>query len=170
MFCSGCGLALTNEQAHCPQCGRPVAAPVPPPPAIDFELANYAGRVRVLGIAWIVYTALSIFLGWIGISVMNAIFAGHMGPWMGVPGGREGMPPFWLAPIFFRLALPFLFLRSALALVAGWGLMERQQWGRIIAIIAAILSMLRFPFGTAMGIWTLVTLLGYRNRTLYDQL
>jgi len=24
--------------------------------------------------------------------------------------------------------------------------------------------------GTALGIWTLVTLLGYRNTTLYDQL
>jgi len=26
------------------------------------------------------------------------------------------------------------------------------------------------PFGTALGIWTLVTLMGYRNQTLYEQL
>jgi hypothetical protein len=28
---------------------------------------------------------------------------------------------------------------------------------------AAFLSLLKFPFGTAIGIWTLVVLLGYRN-------
>jgi hypothetical protein len=57
-----------------------------------------------------------------------------------------------------------------LALAAGWGLMERAPWGRIVAIVAAFLSLLRFPFGTALGIWTLVVLLGYRNSTLYEQL
>jgi uncharacterized membrane protein (DUF2068 family) len=61
-------------------------------------------------------------------------------------------------------------VRSGLALVAGWGLMERSQWGRIVAIVAAFLSILKFPIGTALGIWTLVVLLGYRNTTLYDQL
>jgi hypothetical protein len=39
-----------------------------------------------------------------------------------------------------------------------------------VAIVAAFLSVLKFPFGTAMGIWTLVMLLGYRNTTLYGQL
>jgi hypothetical protein len=40
----------------------------------------------------------------------------------------------------------------------------------VAAIIAAVFSLLRFPFGTALAIWTLVLLLGYRNSTLYDQL
>jgi hypothetical protein len=30
--------------------------------------------------------------------------------------------------------------------------------------------LLKFPVGTALGIWTLVILMGYRNATLYDQL
>ena len=61
-------------------------------------------------------------------------------------------------------------VRSALAFAAGWGLMERTPWGRIVAIVASFLSLLKIPVGTALGIWTLVTLLGYRNSTLYDQL
>jgi len=48
--------------------------------------------------------------------------------------------------------------------------MEHAQWGRLLAIVAAIFCLLKFPFGTALGIWTLVMLLGYRNSTLYDQL
>lgn len=39
-----------------------------------------------------------------------------------------------------------------------------------MAIIVAFLSLLKFPLGTALGIWTLVVLMGYRNATLYDQL
>jgi hypothetical protein len=63
-----------------------------------------------------------------------------------------------------------LVVRTILALVAAWGLVERTQWGRIVAIVAAFLSLLKFPFGTAIGIWTLVVLLGYRNATLYEQI
>jgi hypothetical protein len=61
-------------------------------------------------------------------------------------------------------------VRAGLAFAAGWGLMERAPWGRVVAIVAAFLSLLKIPFGTAIAIWTLVTLLGYRNTSLYDQL
>jgi hypothetical protein len=87
------------------------------------------------------------------------------GPWANGP-----MPPMGFMPAILHFAWVFLVLRAALALAAGWGLMERAPWGRIVAIVAAFLSLLRFPFGTALGIWTLVVLLGYRNSTLYEQL
>jgi hypothetical protein len=61
-------------------------------------------------------------------------------------------------------------VRTGLALVAAWGLLERTRWGRIFAIIVAILSLVKFPFGTALGIWTLVVLLGFRNSMLYQQI
>jgi hypothetical protein len=76
----------------------------------------------------------------------------------------------WFGPALLQFVWIFLVLRAALAIAAGWGLMEHTQWGRMVAIIAAIFSLLKFPFGTALGIWTLVVLLGYRNSSLYDQL
>jgi len=63
-----------------------------------------------------------------------------------------------------------LVIKTCLALVAGWGLVEHEPWGRIVAIVAAFIFLINIPFGTAMGIWTLVMLLGYRNSTLYDRL
>jgi hypothetical protein len=37
--------------------------------------------------------------------------------------------------------------------------------------VAAFLNLFKFvPIGTALGIWTLVVLMGYRNQTLYEQL
>jgi hypothetical protein len=69
-----------------------------------------------------------------------------------------------------RFAWVAMLVRAGLAAAAGWGLYERAPWGQIVAIVAAILCLLKFPFGTALGIWTLVVLLGYRNSTLYEQL
>ena len=80
------------------------------------------------------------------------------------------MSPDWMGPAFIHLIWVFLVLRAGLALAAGFGLIEHTQWGRLVAIVAAIFSVLKFPFGTALGIWTLVVLLGYRNSSLYDEL
>jgi hypothetical protein len=104
-------------------------------------------------------------LGLAGLTFAKAFFSGSFGPWM-----HGNMPPMWFGPALLQFVWIFLVLRAALAIAAGWGLMEHTQWGRMVAIIAAIFSLLKFPFGTALGIWTLVVLLGYRNSSLYDQL
>lgn len=170
MFCSGCGQALEQGQTFCPKCGRPLAPPVPPVPGFQFQLESYAGKIRLLGIFWFVYAGLSLLLGIAGLTFAKAFMSGGFGPWMNGPWGHGNMPPFWFGPAFFHLIWIFLVLRAGLALAAGWGLMEHAQLGRMVAIVAAIFSLLKFPFGTALGIWTLVMLLGYRNTTLYDQL
>lgn len=168
MFCSGCGHTLEAGQTICPQCSRPVAPamPVPPPvPGFEFELARYAGKVRVLGVLWLVYAGLSLLLGFAGLSFLHTIFSGDMGPW-----GHGPMFPGWFGPSLIHLAWLMLSIRAIVCIVAGWGLLERAQWGRILAIIAAVICLIKIPFGTALGIATLVILLGYRNSTLYDQL
>ncbi len=171
MYCSGCGSALAPGQVACPQCGRPAAPPVPPVPGLEFQLQNYASKIKALSVVWFIYAAFSLIAGFVGMAFARAFFAGHFGPWMHGPmGGGNPMPPMWFMPAILHLAWAFIVLRSGLALVAAWGLLERAQWGRIVAIVAAFLSLLKFPFGTALGIWTLVVLLGYRNSTLYDQL
>lgn len=176
MFCSGCGQPLVPGQAVCAHCGRaavavPPAAPAPPIPNIAFELANYATRVRALSTVWFIYGGLVLVTGMIGLSFASSFFNGGFGPWMRGPWGHGGFPfgPEF-GPTILRFAWVMVILRAALAFVAGWGLMERAPWGRVVAIVAAFLSILKIPFGTALAIWTLVTLLGYRNTTLYDQL
>ncbi len=67
-----------------------------------------------------------------------------------------GPGPEIFAPMILGFGWTLLVVRSGLALMAAWGLYERSSWGRIVAIVAAFLSLLKFPFGTAIGIWTLV--------------
>jgi|HubBroStandDraft_5_1064220.scaffolds.fasta_scaffold375524_1 hypothetical protein len=170
MFCSACGHALAPGQPACPQCGRPLAAPIPLVPNMDFQLQNYASRIRALSIVWYVYGGLSLAFGVAGLLFANAWLHGSFGPWMHRPWGPESMGPEFFGPMFIHFAFAFVIVRAALALAAGWGLTERAPWGRVVAIVAAVFSLFRFPIGTGLGIWTLVTLLGYRNATLYNHL
>jgi hypothetical protein len=170
MFCSGCGQALAPGQGFCPRCGRPMAVVVPPVPGLQFQLESYAGKVRALSIVWFIYAGLNLIIGIIGMAFMRAFFANHFGPWSHGPWSDGPFRPEWFGPAMLHFAWLFIFLRTGLALVAAWGLMERAPWGRIVAIVAAFLCVLKFPFGTALGIWTLVTLMGYRNTSLYEQL
>jgi hypothetical protein len=53
-------------------------------------------------------------------------------------------------------------LMAALALpglLAGWGLLKRKNWGRVLALIVGILNLFNFPLGTALGAYTLFVLL-----------
>lgn len=165
MFCSGCGQALAEGQAFCQQCGKPVAPPVPPVPGFQFQLENYAGKVKTLSILWFVYAGLSLLMGIAGATFARDFMMGGLGHWMHGP-----VPPFLMGPFFIHLIWLAVAVRVGLALVAAWGLWEHTQWGRIVAIVVGILSLLRFPLGTLLGVWTLVLMLGYRNSSLYEQL
>ncbi len=57
---------------------------------------------------------------------------------------------------------------AALALVTGFSLLTRRPWGRVLAIVAAILALLKFPLGTALGIYTLWVLAPGASGLEYD--
>jgi hypothetical protein len=57
---------------------------------------------------------------------------------------------------------------AALALVSGYSLLTRRPWGRVLAIVAAILSLIKFPLGTALGIYTLWVLAPGASGLEYD--
>src|SRR5208283_224814 len=159
MFCSGCGHAIEGGQTFCNQCGRPIAPPAPPMPGLQFQVENFAGKVRSLSIVWFIYAGFTFLTGVAGLTFAHAFFSHHFGnlgnsPWSDGPG------PEWFAPMIMGFGWSVLLVRSALAAFAAFGLHERAPWGRIVAIVAAFLSLLKFPFGTAIGIWTLVVLLG----------
>ena len=44
-------------------------------------------------------------------------------------------------------------------LVAGAGLLARQSWARILAIVVGILGLVNVPIGTAIGVYTLFVLM-----------
>ena len=66
MFCSGCGHELQADRHPARNAaGRPppLTPPALPSPGFEFELTRYAGKIRVLGILWLVLGGLSLLTG-----------------------------------------------------------------------------------------------------------
>lgn len=142
MYCTRCGAAIAEGQRFCPSCGTP-AGPVAPAPA----QSRVAGHIRLVGILWIVLSLLRLFPG----LFLLAMF-GH---------SMEYMPPD--VPVFvhgiMQLVGAALVCGGLLGIAAGWGLLARQGWARMLAIVLGFLSLLEVPFGTALGIYTLWVLM-----------
>ncbi len=62
-------------------------------------------------------------------------------------------------PHFFSAFVPVIafttLVMASLALLTGYGLLTMKPWARTLAIVMAILSLIKIPLGTALGIYTL---------------
>jgi len=167
MYCSQCGQALVAGQAFCPRCGQASAMHMAtgitsstPNPYGQFPMALVERRVNALAVAWLVYAGMIAVTGFFGLAFAHA-FMTHMRPW------QHGMWHTWEGPFmpgfFLRFAWIAIGLRLALALAAGYGLLQKARWARPVAIVAAILSLIHLPFGTVIAVWTLVVMLSAPN-------
>ena len=109
-------------------------------------------NVKVVGWLWIANGALSILMLLIGLLVIN---------WPGVvPNARDSFLASFGALCFF--------LPGVIAyILAGYGLLKYKSWARILAIILAILNLILFPIGTALGIYTLVIMFNDEAEALF---
>jgi hypothetical protein len=110
--------------------------------------SRLAGHVRLLGIFWLAISAFRLLPG----IFLIAMFSGSMFTFL--PPGV----PFFVHNIV-RLAGYAFILAGGVGLLAGWGLLERQPWARMLAIVLGCLNLIDMPFGTALGIYTLWVLL-----------
>jgi hypothetical protein len=132
-----------------------------------FYEARVSRHVHTLGILWCVYGVYRLLAGVVALlflmGVATPAFMGGM--------GSRGMSFLPFAPVMGGLAAVagvFILLSSCLAFVTGFALMTRKPWGRTIAIVAAILSLIKIFFGTALGIYTLWVLAPGASGMEYD--
>jgi len=153
MFCDGCGASLAAGAVFCPACGKRIGAAAPVPAS-----SRLAGHIRLLGILWIAISAFRFIPG----MVLWTVFR---------PSAR--FLPFEL-PLFVhglaRAAGGIFMLCGVIGVVAGWGLLERRPWARLLSIVLGFLNLVDMPFGTALGIYTLWVLLPERNAAEYEDL
>jgi hypothetical protein len=136
-----------------------------------YSLATVERRVNALAVGWMIYAGLVALTGLAALAFAHAWMGGHFGyfgPWEGRGFGHR----FWDGPMLpfaiVRFARFILFVRVALALAAGVGLMQKASWGRWVAIVAGCLATFHPLLGTALGIWTLVVLLNAPNAAGYE--
>ena len=160
MFCDRCGTALQAGQGFCSQCGKEVtqgmhlASPRP---------SRVQEHLRLLGILWLALSALNAVGGAILFVIANTLFRHH---WPGM-GPDEG-PRLFLHPFLSFLGVLIL-LRSLVGFIAGWGLLQRESWARVLTLVVAFLSLFSIPFGTALGIYSLWVLLPAESDREYER-
>lgn len=168
MYCANCGNTIQPGQNFCNRCGQattptPYAAPPPAPsPAPNFnrtapvaapvaparyssipQPSRVAKHIQILGIIWIVVSVFRLVPG------VALLFFGHTGfPFMALP--MRG----FLMPVLGGVGA-YLAVTAVAGIAAGWGLIDRQPWARMFAIVIGCLKLVDFPFGTALGIYTL---------------
>jgi len=154
MFCSECGQSLLETQISCPNCEKPTKAfSAPSQPPATLLNSDLGRKLRALGFCWLANVALNIVILWVGYK--------H---WDEDPENIR----------FISGVIIFAAWACVLSgFIAAIGLLNLQTWGRTVAIIAAIVALvnlIEFPVGTAIGIWTLVVLLNAHNSAAYRAL
>ena len=167
MFCASCGQPIAGPGAFCTQCGTraqgsTVLAVMPMRPRVQ-------GHLQTLGILWFVYGAYRAVTGVFAVLVLAHIMPRvGLGQW-GIPG--EGPWAFGRFPFMgaiMGVVLVHSFVSVLLALITGYGLTIRAPWGRVLAIITAIVALIRPITGTALGIYTLWVLMPSASRVEYE--
>ncbi len=72
-----------------------------------------------------------------------------------------------LGALGFSLAL-FMFLVALPGLIAGYGILKRRSWSRILGIVVGTLDLPLFPVGTVIGVYTLWVLLDREAVEYFD--
>jgi hypothetical protein len=199
MYCDGCGNQLTTGAQFCAKCGKAIvgggAAAAPAagqsmgqasgiPGADGGSTGAYGvpagvaagsdGRVqrhlRTVATLWTI-TGILRLMGAGSMMIFGSVFFPFLRGWGGRgawPMGGWGLDGFLSRGIFSAGIVLAMF--GVLHLVLAWGLFEREPWARMLGLAMGFLALLRFPLGTALGIYTLWVLLPESSGAEYDRL
>jgi hypothetical protein len=160
MFCDGCGAAVQPGQAFCSKCGKQIVGPLPLAQPLPTRVERH---VHLLGVLWLALSAFNALGGLFLLVLGNALFP-HLREMKGVP---PDVPVGFLTSLFSTLGVIVL-VQAACGFTAGWGLLQRDAWARMLALVLAFISLFNIPLGTALGVYTLWALLPSQSQQEYD--
>jgi hypothetical protein len=129
-------------------------------PSAPAKVSNFQRHLQLLGCLWI------------AVSVLNLLGAGVLFLFARAPLFGIELPilgPHFLHGLFGVLSWLVL-LKAIAGMAAGFGLLERHSWARPLALVLGCISLIKIPFGTALGIYTLWVLLPARSEEEYRRL
>lgn len=122
----------------------------------ESAIGNLSGHRRILGVCWFVYGIFRLLMGF-----CLFLFIGSATVMFGALLSRVANP-FPLMADFHVVYVGLVILAGVcgiLGVLAGVSLLAKQRSARSLALLAAFLSVSEIPFGTTLGIYTLIALL-----------
>jgi hypothetical protein len=114
-------------------------------------------HVKVLGYLHIARGVIILLVGIAGFVVLTGI---------GVISGDS--TAFGVLGLIGTIVLALMGLIAVPSVIAGIGLLMRKEWGRILALVVGILSLIDIPFGTALGVYTIWVLMDAGGRQVFE--
>lgn len=110
-------------------------------------------------------------VGWLhaalgALGVLTAVVVATILTGVGAASGEAGAFAA-LSGIGGALAI-FVSVLSLPAIIGGWGILTYKPWSRVLVLVLSFLNILNFPFGTAVGAYSIWVLLNDESRRLLD--
>ncbi|NQU88253.1 MAG: hypothetical protein HQ541_21100 [Mariniphaga sp.] len=99
-------------------------------------------HINIVAALQIAFSILGLIIGILGFVVLRIIGD--------ISGDHEAQ---FVLSIVATVALIFFAVLSIPGLIAGFGLLKRKEWARILTLILSVLDLFNFPLGTAVGIY-----------------
>ena len=118
---------------------------------------------KLIGIFHLVDGGLQVFGGIIAALIYFFIF-------LVFQAKARGADDVMFATIFMIFALiitPIVLIFAAINLIAGWKMLKEKDGARTWGIVASIISLLNFPIGMALGVYSLWFLFGDEGKNFY---
>ncbi len=159
MFCDSCGTQLQAQQQYCSGCGKPITGGIVGYP----RRSRIQEHVRLLAILWFALGAFEMLGGVVLVVLANTLFV-HLAAME--PPQPGGPPLTFLRPLISVIGI-FVLGKGLAGFLAGYGLLNREPWGRVLALVLGFLALLNVPLGMALGIYTLWVLLPANSEEEY---
>ena len=126
-------------------------------------------HIQVVGILNITYRGMLLLVSFV-LFAIAACFGRFMSMLMrmGQLDGRD--VPYEILdmiPVILVIVAILMFVVSVAGIVAGIGVLKRKSWGRVLMLVISFINLLRIPFGTALGAYSIWVLLNDETIRLF---
>ena len=161
MFCDRCGTTVQPDQRFCNQCGRQFSDPLVMARSSPNRVQEH---FRLVGILWLALSAFNALAGLVLLIVATELIP-HI-----QQSGQAGsdFPANFLTTLLGVIGVAVLVIAAA-GFFAGYGLLQRETWARMLTLLLSFLALFNFPLGTALGIYSLWVLFPAESEWEYEQ-
>lgn len=115
-------------------------------------------HVKVIGILWVILGSFCLFLALLAFLFFFGVAE--------IPNVDDVGPG--VLRLIGIIASSFLGALGLPQIIGGLGLIQRKEWARILILVISFISLANVPFGTFLGVYSMVILLNRETVALFQ--
>ncbi len=115
-------------------------------------------HIKVIGILWVIFGVFSLFLALLAFLFFFGVAE--------IPNVDDVGPG--VLRIIGLIASSFLAIIGLPQIIGGLGLIQNKEWARILMLVVSFISLPHVPFGTFLGVYTMVVLFNRETAALFQ--